>query len=141
MTKPCSLYVIATVIDGQMVAPVKVGIAKNAKKRLSDFQTASAHELALAYEMHFPTRRFCEEIERATHELSKVVGCHRRGEWINLDPSDAMILIACGADAAFGKGASDHRIFAKYLAEQARLFVHLNPDALNVISFPTKSAG
>lgn len=100
MSKECSLYVIATIVDGIASAPIKVGIARDPKKRLADFQTASPHELVIALDIRLWSRRVASDIERACHAIARCTEFHLRGEWLNLSPGEASSLIGSAMDAA-----------------------------------------
>jgi hypothetical protein len=80
--KQCSLYVIATVVDGVKNAPIKIGIARCPQTRLADFQTASPVELAIALDVVLWSREVASDIERGCHAIAKKVGVHLRGEWL-----------------------------------------------------------
>jgi hypothetical protein len=119
--KQCSLYVIATVIGGRMSAPIKVGIARAPKKRLADFQTASPYELRIALDVILWSREFAADTERACHEIAKAAGCHRRGEWLDLDPSEAVGLIGSAFDISCNsklKSVAVYRFEVRRIATQ-----------------------
>lgn len=116
--KQCSLYVIATIVDGEKVAPIKIGIAKDPKRRLGDFQTASPTELGIALDMILQSRDAAADLEKACHAIAKKVGVHIRGEWINLSPDNIGGLLGCGIDLACN---SKLRGWREYDREAARL--------------------
>jgi len=63
--------------------PIKIGVAKNVEKRLSDLQCASPYELSLITKIDCGSRRKAYDLERRLH---KMYGYKRmRGEWFQGD--------------------------------------------------------
>lgn len=89
------VYIIAAAGD---VGPVKVGISNAPYGRLFTLQTASPLELRLIHSFPMPSRQIALDVERMFHETQ---ACHRiRGEWFNMGPGTALLLLVMGIDVA-----------------------------------------
>lgn len=88
----CYVYVIATVIDGEACAPVKVGMSNTPLARLRELQTASPHKLTLTTMMLCPHRRAARDLEAGIHGLLSPWSLS--GEWFNVPPIYAAGAIA-----------------------------------------------
>lgn len=80
MTEFSSLYIISEGDDG----PIKIGVSRNPRTRLTDLQIANPRQLTI-----FVTYTFVEEIayecEVRLHE--ELAERRVRGEWFNIRPS------------------------------------------------------
>lgn len=85
------VYVIGTLLDGRLTAPVKVGVTTDVTGRLAALQTGSAKPLGLLYALGLPSRLMALGLERSFH-LAEAE--HRlSGEWFDLEPLRAMKLL------------------------------------------------
>jgi hypothetical protein len=91
MRRDSFVYVISRVVDGQHVAPVKVGISDNPENRLSTIQTACPFKIDLAWVFEVLNREVAREIELSFHQTQK----HARmyGEWFDFAPVKAIHLL------------------------------------------------
>lgn len=90
-SEDCFIYVIGTIRDGNLCAPCKVGISANPNARVWALQTACPNELRLVRAYRVPNRNMALEIEDCFHGTQND---HRlRGEWFNLDPAQAAIIL------------------------------------------------
>lgn len=85
------VYLVATVQDGQFMAPVKVGLSVSPKARVEALQTACPFELGLVGAISYPTREIAMRMEDCFHSTQKE---HRlRGEWFDIPPRAALDLL------------------------------------------------
>lgn len=85
---PCFLYAIATVHDGSLVAPVKIGISSQPQSRIRELQTGSAHRLAFALLIMLDDRAVARKVEQGC--LQRLGEHALTGEWVNLPPLDVV---------------------------------------------------
>lgn len=78
-------------IGDSEAARVKVGIAKDVRRRLSQLQVGCPVELELIGHVEGPEDSF---IEWQAHKLLKAVGSHIRGEWF-AGPPTLWFLLSC----------------------------------------------
>ena len=71
------IYFIRSGVRG----PIKIGIAKNVDKRLSDLQCANPYELSLITKVKCDSRRHALYLEKRLHKMFSHK--HLRGEWFN----------------------------------------------------------
>lgn len=85
------VYVIGTMVDGRLSAPVKVGVTTDVSGRLATLQTGSSRPLGLLYALGLPNRLLALGLERTFH----LAQAERRlaGEWFDLSPLRAMKLL------------------------------------------------
>ena len=83
----CFVYIIATIRDGQAVAPVKVGISKSVGSRLATISTSSPAPVGLYLHFPLPQRDMAEAVERAFHQVMRRKRLN--GEWFDLEPKQA----------------------------------------------------
>jgi hypothetical protein len=70
--------------------PIKIGIAKDATRRLAGIQTGCPHRLEIFAHLEVaPGRAF--DVERECHK--RLDGCRMNGEWFDADPDDALALL------------------------------------------------
>lgn len=84
MTEDIHVYIIAQKDGDQWASPCKIGIARDVRRRLAQFQTSSPFKLGCYRLFTFPTRQQALEIERLFHHMQRDVRLH--GEWFNLEP-------------------------------------------------------
>lgn len=86
----CFVYLIA-VESGSENGPVKVGVSKNVRARISELQTASPYKLKLVHQFAFPDREIAMYMEQCFHELQ----CADRtnGEWFAINPIIALQIL------------------------------------------------
>lgn len=88
---PFFVYIIGTIENGIVAAPVKVGVAIDCSIRLSALQTGSAKPLGLLYALGQPTRSEAYGLERIFHLTQDE---HRlSGEWFDLAPLRALKIL------------------------------------------------
>ena len=74
--------------------PVKIGVANDIRKRLTDFNIAHWDPIVSHYIC--PIGRlgpYCFTIEKAIHAELKKQGKHLRGEWFDLEASEALKVV------------------------------------------------
>ena len=87
------LYVIAATPEG----PCKIGFSANPEKRVRQLQTGHAHLLTLQYKQVVPTN----EARRIERQIHQTIGYRRsRGEWFNVDVSEAIAEVQFGLMSA-----------------------------------------
>lgn len=104
-------YVISTVENGQHVSPVKIGVTKDIKNRLSGIQTSCPNDVAVTFAFPLPGRDFADNVEKTAHVVAEKHW--RRGEWFNLHPCDALCLIGSVISALsklYGRDDMGHTI-------------------------------
>lgn len=67
--------------------PVKVGIAIDVEKRLSELQTGNPHKLRIFAKAYAPVGYRAREIEGRVHRA--LASCHTHGEWFDVTPDEA----------------------------------------------------
>lgn len=86
--KPCFLYAIATLRDGQLCAPVKIGISSQPKLRLNQIQTGSPFQLGFAMLLMLDDRSMAREAEQAA--LAYFCDRSLSGEWVDVPPLEVI---------------------------------------------------
>jgi hypothetical protein len=89
--KECCIYVIAAVKDGEIAAPVKVGISDRPEARIGGIQTSCPFEVRLVHYLTLPDRGIARDLERMFHELH-AKDC-TRGEWFDMHPIKALQIL------------------------------------------------
>lgn len=85
-------YIMAHLVDGEAVAPVKIGISKHPLVRLKQVQAVMDGQIILVAKFCFWERDYAVRVERAFHKACRA---HRLfGEWFDISPSDAVGLMA-----------------------------------------------
>lgn len=109
-----SLYLVTTDND----APVKVGIAEDPERRLSDLQSANFNLLRIYRFWWLPGRRVSERIERSfkDHFSARCV----RGEWFDLllPEAEAFVEAAIRSLGAWGVPEADVIEFMEHCARR-----------------------
>lgn len=85
------VYVIAHEESGGAVAPIKVGVGRSPRKRRRALQTGNPKPLVLFSVLRMPDRKMASYLETAFHEIQKE-HC-LMGEWFNMDPRKAKLLL------------------------------------------------
>lgn len=85
------VYIIAVFKDGEITAPVKVGISRNPDARIRGLQTAAPYQLRLVRKFATPSQAVAKDIENCFHDTQREH--HAYGEWFNLPPSEACAII------------------------------------------------
>jgi hypothetical protein len=88
------LYVVSTIKDGKHVAPVKIGVASDAAKRVASLKTGCPNEIGLTFVFPIPGRDLANHVERCAHAVGWSRGNHRKGEWFNIPPALAIDMVA-----------------------------------------------
>lgn len=85
-------YIMAHLVDGCIVAPVKIGISKHPEKRLKQVQATMPGRIVLLAKFCFWRRDHALMVEQAFHRTCRLyrVG----GEWFDIMPSDAVGLMS-----------------------------------------------
>jgi len=84
----CVVYIIGPAADA---APVKVGIASSARRRLQTLQTGSPVQLFIHHEIQMGAGINVRWIEGKAHAA---MWAHRRhGEWFDVTPAEAIAII------------------------------------------------
>ena len=84
----CYVYIVATVIKGVYMAPIKVGLTSNIDGRMASLQTGSAHKLTPVHWLPVPTRDIAADLESMWHQT--FAENRMSGEWFNVDPLEAV---------------------------------------------------
>lgn len=83
----CWVYLIGFIQpDGTRHGPVKIGIAADLDRRISQLQTGSPYTLELFKCLPFGCREHAKEMERGLHKLFERQ--RTQGEWFDLDGDD-----------------------------------------------------
>ncbi len=85
------LYVLAKKTGDTFERPVKVGISKSPSNRLKAIQTSTPFKVDIFTYYECMCRDWSLQIEAAFHERHR--DKHLHGEWFDIDPSDAALLI------------------------------------------------
>lgn len=85
------IYIIAIFRDGEITAPVKVGISKNPVARLRELQTAAPYPLRLVRKFAVPDRSIAKWFEGCFHATQTPRQTH--GEWFNIPPAEAQKIV------------------------------------------------
>lgn len=85
------VYVIAHKIKNLYGPPIKVGVSVQPYLRAKELQVANPFQIALFEKMVFESRDDAEEMERDFHQIAEEYWI--RGEWFNLDPRVAVVLL------------------------------------------------
>lgn len=86
------VYVIATVVGGKPVAPVKIGLSSAVAKRFEALRTASPNELTVMIAFGPFDRATARAIEGKAHRA--LSPWRLNGEWFDLIPKEALWLLA-----------------------------------------------
>lgn len=111
MRNRCHVYVIC--YDG-MVAPTKIGIAYNVKKRLCGLQISNPNKLVIFKSFPFLDGGVARDIELLSHKLLKDKNI--RGEWFDVPPEKAAEAVESAASRVsnVSQGKLYHTMITKH---------------------------
>lgn len=101
MSKWHYVYIIATVRDGEMTSPVKVGITGSVNSRIKQIQTGSAEKVCYAAVFTMPDRSIARGMELAFHTV--LSERNKRGEWFDIEPFEAIQLMCLNIEVHLRK--------------------------------------
>lgn len=82
------VYVIATVRGGRAVAPIKVGMSDDPKKRRRQLQTGYPYPLMLVHAFATPDRKTAVSLESGFRRMKE--DRHLLGDWFDIAPAVAL---------------------------------------------------
>jgi hypothetical protein len=85
-----ALYIFSTVADAP-IAPCKIGVTTDVKKRLKTIQTSCPNKIILYRRFWFPNMKSARTIEGGFHATQKHLKTN--GEWFNIPPETASQII------------------------------------------------
>lgn len=90
--KPCFIYAICYIVDGEMCGPVKIGVSAAPVARTRELQTGSPHRLMLAFCAMLDSRERAVRLERFLHD--DLAEFAMSGEWFDVEPGFAVGTVA-----------------------------------------------
>ena len=119
------VYVIGTVSEDALIAPVKVGVTNDLQQRVATIQTSCPHPIELLHAIALPRRVEALGLERSFHLTQEA----RRtsGEWFDIPPLKAVKLLLLEYVMNF---ATDQSLGATAWARYG-LTLHVNGDELS----------
>ena len=85
------VYIMAHLVDAEIVAPVKIGISKHPAKRRKEVQADIHRPIVLVAKFRFWDRSHAFLVERAFHRTFDEYRVF--GEWFDISPADAVGLM------------------------------------------------
>lgn len=84
-------YIMAHLVNGEIVEPVKIGISKHPAKRLKQVQAVMPGQIVLVAKFRFWDRAHAFQVEKAFHRTCAPYRVF--GEWFDIVPADAVGLM------------------------------------------------
>lgn len=124
------IYIICHKNGEDFVAPIKIGVSDNPKKRLKSLSSGNPNKLEIFHQFALPTREIAFDLENAFLSVKKE--SRLNGEWFDLSPDDAFLNMVLNILSALTHTSAD----ADQLNEILRISVYERGSGHGAPDFP-----